>query len=62
MQKEDVEQLVLTVEQARKLLGLSRGLMYQAINSGQIPSLRFGRRICIPTAQLKRLINGPGEH
>jgi len=58
MQKQDMEPLVLTVEQARKLLGLSRGLMYQAINNGQIPSLRIGRRILIPCAALDRLLEG----
>lgn len=61
MQKQEMEPLVLTVEQARKLLGLSRSLIYQAINSGQIPSIRIGRRILIPTAQLERLINGSSE-
>ena len=61
MKKKDMEPLVITVEHARKLLGLSRSLMYQAINSGQIPSVRIGRRILIPMAQLDRLINGPGE-
>lgn len=52
------EPLVLSVEQARKLLGLSRGLMYKAIESGEIPSIRIGRRLLIPTERLKRLING----
>jgi len=52
----DNEQLVYTVEEARKKLRLSRGLMYEAIHDGQIPSIRIGRRILVPCAALKRLL------
>ena len=62
MTDKTVEPMVLTVEEARKLLGLSRGLMYDAIRSEQIPSIRIGRRILIPAARLRRLIDGDGEH
>ena len=48
--------LVLTVEEARNLLGLSRGSMYEAVRRGQIPSLRIGRRILIPCAALQHLL------
>ena len=58
MQQEQNNRLVLTVEEARLLLGLSRGLMYQAIHAGQIPCVRFGRRILIPRARLEKLLNG----
>ena len=60
-----LERLVLSVEEARTLLGLSRGLMYEAIRRGEIPSLRIGRRLLIPRAALMRLLEtgvhkGPG--
>ena len=43
--------LTMTVEEARRQLGISRGLIYQAINSGEIPHLRIGlKRIVIPRA------------
>ena len=58
MQQEQKDRLVLTIEEARSLLGLSRGLMYQAIHAGQIPFVRFGRRILIPRARLEKLLNG----
>ena len=51
-----MEKLTLTVEDARKLLGLSRGLMYHAIRRGEIPSLRVGRRLLIPRAPLLKLL------
>lgn len=54
-----MEKLTLTVEEARKILGLSRGLMYQAIRRGEIPSFRVGRRLLIPRAPLLKLLGEP---
>ena len=54
---EGVERLALTVDEARRRLGLSRGLMYEAIRRGQIPSVRIGRRILVPCAALKRFLD-----
>ena len=50
------DHLVYKVEEARKLLRISRGSMYDAIHSGQIPSIRVGRRILIPRIALERLL------
>ena len=36
------ERLVFSVSEAAKILGLSRPAAYQAVNCGQIPSIRFG--------------------
>jgi excisionase family DNA binding protein len=44
--------LTLTVEQAAKVLGISRSTAYELVHTGDIPSLRLGRRIVIPTARL----------
>lgn len=60
MRSDDGNSLVLSVEQAGELLGLSRGLMYESVRSGQIPSLRIGRRILIPRAALQRLLDEAG--
>ena len=54
----DSKHLVYSVAEAGKRLGLSRGLMYEAIRAGQIPSIRIGRRILIPCAALDRLLEG----
>ena len=54
----DSKHLVYSVAEAGKRLGLSRGLMYEAIRTGQIPSVRIGRRILIPCAALDRLLEG----
>ena len=58
MTEEGTVRLVFSVEEARKHLGLSRGLMYEAVRTGQVPSIRIGRRILIPRASLERLLQG----
>jgi len=40
--------LTLTVEEAAQLLGISRALAYEAVQRGEIPHLRVGRRILVP--------------
>ena len=52
--------LMLTVVEAAAALGISRTLAYEAVRTKQIPSLRIGRRILIPLAQL-RLMAGESE-
>jgi excisionase family DNA binding protein len=55
---EKVNRSVLSVEEVRSQLGLSRSLMYDAVRSGQIPAIRIGRRILIPRTALEQLLNG----
>ena len=42
--------------QTGQLLGLSRQSTYDAANRGDIPTIRIGRRILVPTAALHRLL------
>ena len=48
--------LVYTVEEAATLLGISRSFAYEAVQNGQIPSMRIGRRILVPKAALERFL------
>jgi len=57
---DSAERLTFTVEETGKKLGLSRGLIYQAIHEGQIPSIRIGRRILIPRVALEKILANPG--
>lgn len=50
------EHLVLTVEEAARALRISRGLAYELVARGEIPSLRFGRRLIVPRAKLLALL------
>jgi len=51
------ERLCLTVPEAAKLLRISRGLAYELARSGQLPAVRFGRRILIPRRALQKLLD-----
>jgi len=40
----------ITVEEAGRLLGIGRGLAYEAARRGDIPPLGIGRRLVVPRA------------
>jgi excisionase family DNA binding protein len=46
----------IRVERAGQLLGISRGTAYEAARTGQLPTLRIGKRLVVPTAALLRLL------
>ena len=53
-----MERQTLDVEEAAAILGISRSAAYQAVSAGEIPSIRFGRRIVIPREAVDRLLKG----
>jgi excisionase family DNA binding protein len=53
--------LTLSVEEAAKLLGISRGLCYQGVRDGSIPSISIGRRRLVPRTRLLELLGEPAE-
>ena len=56
--KADAECGVLRVwPDAARRLGLGRNAVYEAIARGEIPVLRFGRRIVVPKAALDRILS-----
>jgi excisionase family DNA binding protein len=50
------DRLVFTVLEAAQLLGISRSFAYEAVQRGEIPSMRIGRRILVPKAALERFL------
>ena len=56
---DDLDQLGLTcsVPTAARLLGIGRATAYKAVANGLLPSIRLGRRVVVPTAALKRLLD-----
>jgi excisionase family DNA binding protein len=44
----DAERRTYTVEEVARLVGVSRGVAYEAVRTGEIRSLTIGRRIVIP--------------
>ncbi len=55
------EKLVFTVEEAGKKLGLSRPSAYLAIQRGDLPFIRVGRRILIPRSALEKMLANAGQ-
>lgn len=50
------ERRTYTVEEAGQLLGIGRGAAYAAVHSGELESVRLGRRILVPRARLLALL------
>ncbi len=47
---------VISVVEAGSVLGLGRSAAYAAARRGEIPTLRFGRKLVVPVAELERLV------
>jgi len=51
----DIEKrLCLTVPEAAEMLGISRNYGYELVRRGELPSVRFGKRIVIPKIALEK--------
>lgn len=53
------QRLTLTVNEAAKMLGISRGLAYEMVKMGEIPSVHFGKRVLVPRSALEKLLANP---
>jgi excisionase family DNA binding protein len=51
--------LTLSADEVAALLGVSRAKVYEAIHEGELPSIRLGRRVLVPTRALYELVDGP---
>ena len=52
---------LLSINQACRLLGVSRGVGYRAAAAGGLPTLRWGRRLYVPTARLLAMLGVEAE-
>ena len=57
MAKKDTESAVITVSELAKLLRIGRVSAYQAVERGEVPSIRIGRRILVPRAAVHRMLS-----
>jgi excisionase family DNA binding protein len=55
------EQPTMTIDEARAALRLSRSSAYEAARSGDLPTVRVGRRLLVPTAALRRMLQLDGD-
>lgn len=56
----DEEKLTLTVDEAAAALGIGRTLAYEKCRTGELPSLKIGRRILISRVALQRMLEECG--
>jgi len=50
----------VSVEQAARCLGVSRGFAYTMARIGALPSIKLGSRVRVPTVALVRMLEGRG--
>lgn len=53
---QDVNRETYTVDEVAKMLGISRGLAFEKARTGELPILRFGKRILIPRRAFERML------
>lgn len=61
IQKTAPQGRVISVPEAAKILGIGRRQAYRAVQDGEIPAVRIGRRILVPLSKLNALIEGDQE-
>jgi len=54
----DMKPLTMSIPEAAKALGIGRNQGYEAARSGEIPTIKIGRRILVPRAAFERLLAG----
>lgn len=48
------DRLTYTVDEVAQMLGISRGLAYEMVRQGELPSIRLGRRLLVPCRTFER--------
>lgn len=51
----------ISVEQAAALLGIGRAGGYKAASTGELPTIRLGRRLVVPVARLLAMLDVPQQ-
>jgi excisionase family DNA binding protein len=50
------KRLCITVPEGGEMLGISRNFGYELVKQGQLPVIRFGKRLLIPRVALERML------
>ncbi len=51
-----IKRATYTVPEAGEKLGIGKNSAYEAAHTGQIPTIRVGRRLLVPRAALDRML------
>lgn len=55
---EPIKPLAVSVDEAGRLLGVSRDLVYDMVARHELVSVRLGRRIVVPVRALEEILGG----
>ncbi|HVV77128.1 MAG TPA: helix-turn-helix domain-containing protein [Mycobacteriales bacterium] len=50
------DRVTMTVDEVAAMLGISRNSAFRAVKSGDLPSIRIGRRILVPRERVLSLL------
>ncbi len=50
------QKATITVDEAARAAGISRNAAYAAVKRGEIPSMRFGRRVVVLRVPFERML------
>lgn len=53
---------VLTISEVAEVLRIGRNTAYEAVRTGDIPSIRLGRRLLVPNIGLQRMLATPSDN
>jgi excisionase family DNA binding protein len=54
----DAKKATMTIVEAAEYLGIGRNQAYEGARTGQIPTIRIGKRILVSTSALARMLEG----
>jgi excisionase family DNA binding protein len=55
-QSRDTQRLTVSVEEAGRILGISRGAAYARAGDGSLPTVRLGKRLLVPKSALQKML------
>lgn len=55
-----MDKKTLSIPEAGKALGIGRSAAYEAARTGQLPTIRIGKRLLVPIIALERLLEQAG--
>jgi len=60
--KKTEPRLCISVPEAGRQLGISRAHAFKMAQSGELPTIRFGKRVLVPIAALERALQVAPSH
>jgi excisionase family DNA binding protein len=58
MFEDPIKRRTLTIGEAAKELGISKASAYEAARTGELPTIKIGKRILVPVVALDRMLQG----